>query len=113
MRQRCEQAMQALAKLKTPSEDERVYRLHTWDQVMERARQMIGRAEQVVLVSAFPGPLLAIQADLEAAAQRGLGVLLKIYAPADIPGVHIIRSYETPPLVERFPAQELSLVVDA
>ena len=113
LRQRCEQAAQALAKLKAPAEDERVYRLHTWEQVMERTRQMIGRAEQVVLISAFPEPLSAIQAELETAAQRGVGVLLKIYAPTNIVGAHIIQSNETPILLERFPAQELSLVVDA
>ena len=70
LKQHCDQATELLIKLKTTSDDTRVYRLHTWEQVMERARQMIARAEQVVIVSAFPEPLKEIRAELENAGAR-------------------------------------------
>lgn len=113
LKQHCEQAAETLAKFKTTTDDTRVYRLHTWEQVMERTRQMIGRAEQIVLVNAFPRPLQEIQAELENAALRGVGVLLKIYEPADVPGADIVLSGEPGYFLQQFPAQELSLVVDA
>ncbi len=113
LKQRCEQAAEALIKLKTTADDTRVYSLHTWEQVMARARQMIERAEQVVLVNAFPHPLREIQAELENATLRGIGVVLKVYEPVDVRGADIVVSGESEYFLRQFPAQELSLVVDA
>lgn len=113
LRQHCTRAAEALANLKTPAEDERVYRLHTREQVIERACAMIGRAEQVVLLSAFPDPLESIRTELEGAAARGVGVLLKLYQPAKVQGAEIALSNESQFFLHQFPAQEMSLVVDA
>lgn len=110
---RCEHAIEALSVLTAPAEDERVYRLTSCEQVMERARQMIRRTEQVVLLSCFPGPLVAIKSELEQAAQRGVGVLLKLYQPETVQGAHIALSSESDFFLHQFPAQELSLVADA
>ena len=113
LRQQCAAAAETLAKLKTPAEDARVYRLHSWEQVMERARQMIERAEQVVLLAIFPQLLAEVKSELQRAAQRGVGVLVKLYQPEEIEGASVVLSNETEYFLRQFPAQELSLVVDA
>jgi HTH-type transcriptional regulator, sugar sensing transcriptional regulator len=113
LRLRCATAGEALAKLESYSEDDRVYRLQSWEQVMERARQMIDRAEQVVLLAVFPALLDEVRAELEGAARRGVGVLLKLYQPDEVQGACIVLSNETDYFLRQFPAQELSLCVDA
>ncbi|HEV8607311.1 MAG TPA: helix-turn-helix domain-containing protein [Tepidisphaeraceae bacterium] len=111
--QRCQQAAQMLSKLKSAPEDERVYRLQSVGQVMQRARQMISSAKQVVLVSAYPAPLKEIREELETAAARGVGIVLKIYEEAQVKGAQIVMSNEATAMMEQFPAQELNLVSDA
>jgi HTH-type transcriptional regulator, sugar sensing transcriptional regulator len=113
LRQRCERVTETLAKLKTAPEDERVYRLPTREQVMERARSMLARCKQVALVVAFPQILEEIKADLEATTERGIGVLLKAYRPIEVKGAQIVLSNEADFLLEHFPGQELNLVTDA
>jgi sugar-specific transcriptional regulator TrmB len=113
LRHRCDVAIKELAKLEAPPEDERIYRLSTWDQVIERTRQMLLRAQQAVLISAFPHPLEEIKRDLEDAANRGIGVLLKIYQPTEVKGADTVLSQEADFLMENLPGQELSLAVDA
>lgn len=110
---RRKQVSLALAHLKSQPEDARVYTLSTWEQVMERTRQMIQSSRQVVLLSAFPQPLSEIQADLEQAVERGVGVLLKAYLPIEIKGARIALSNESGLLLDHLPIQELSVVVDA
>jgi sugar-specific transcriptional regulator TrmB len=111
--QRCQRAAQMLSKLKSAPEDERVYRLQSVGQVMQRARQMISSAKQVVLVSAYPAPLKEIREELETAAARGVGIVLKIYEEAQVKGAQIVMSNEATAMMEQFPAQELNLVSDA
>jgi sugar-specific transcriptional regulator TrmB len=113
LNQRCQRATEALTKLNTVEDDGRVYRLQSVEQVMERARQMIRSAKQVVLVSAYPAPLKEIRDELESATARGVGVVLKIYEPTQLKGAQIIMSNEAATLMEQFPSQELNLVADA
>lgn len=113
VRRRCEQVAGALEKLRTPPEDERVYRLQTREQVLERAREMLRRCKQMALISAFPEPLAALREELEAASARGIGILLKAYRPVEVVGAHIVLSNEAGLMLESLPGQELDVVIDA
>jgi HTH-type transcriptional regulator, sugar sensing transcriptional regulator len=113
LNQRCQQATHALSKLNKAEDDGRVYRLQSVEQVMERARQMIRSAKQVLLISAYPAPLKEIRHELEDAAARGVGMVLKVYEPTQLKGAQIIMSNEAGALMEQFPSQELNLVADA
>jgi HTH-type transcriptional regulator, sugar sensing transcriptional regulator len=104
---------EALATLRAAPEDARVYKLSTPAQVLERSRQMIRNSGQVVLVCAFPEPLSAIKEELEQAAERGVGVMVKAYLPIEIRGASLTLSTETDFFLDGFPAQELTLVADA
>jgi len=112
-RQRRREVTEALAKLKPAQKDVRVYQLSTVDQVMERARQMIQNSRQVVLICAFPQPLEQLREDLDKSAERGVGINVKGYVPASIGGSELLLSSEADYFLNQFPAQELSLVVDA
>ncbi len=110
---RCDRAAEALAKVEPAGDDGRVYRLGSRTQVFGRVREMIRGSRQVVLLSAFPGPLEEIKDDLEAAAARGVGVLLKAYRPVSVRGAEVIFSTEAGNLLKRFPGQEVNAVIDA
>jgi len=106
-------AEEALSHLEQAPDDERVYHLRTRDQVLERARQMLGRARQAAVLSLSPLLVEALRPALEAAAARGVAVLLKGYLPVDVPGVHVAVSTRFESVPELLPGDELSLSVDA
>lgn len=107
------QAVDALSRLGAPESDERVYRMHSRAQVLERARQMLGRAREVAVLNAFPGPMAHLREPVAAAAARGVSVLLKVYRPEDVvEGVRTVVSSEYEHLASAFPGEELNVAVD-
>lgn len=112
-RKKREAARVALSTRSADVADDRVYTLTTPDQVLERARAMLGRARDIVLADLFPAPLDALADALGAAAARGVRVVVKTYAPRDLPGVETVRDGDPPRTLALWPGQQLSLVVDA
>ncbi len=112
-REHREAARAALAERNAGVADERVYTLRARDQVLERARAMLGRAREIVLGDLFPGPLAALADDLAAAAARGVRVVVKVYSPLDVPGVAEVPEADAARALSEWPGQQLSLVVDA
>jgi HTH-type transcriptional regulator, sugar sensing transcriptional regulator len=106
-------ARAALASLARDDDDDRVYTLRDRDQVLERARAMLGRATTIVLGDVFPAPLAALASELEGAAARGARVVVKGYDPADLPGVTVVPADDGAHALAAWPGQQLSLVVDA
>lgn len=106
-------ARSALERIGNPKSDTGVYRLNTRDQVLQRAREMIGRAEEVVLMVAFPAPLLELVPDIEAAAARGVDIGVKGYKPVAIDGVELIVSTWAETWLEEAHGEDLTIVVDA
>jgi len=108
-----EAARAALSGRSEDVADDRVYTLRARDQVLERARSMLGRAREIVLGDLFPGPLEALAADLAATAARGVRVVVKAYSPLRIPGVGEVPEADPARALAEWPGQQLSLVVDA
>jgi sugar-specific transcriptional regulator TrmB len=107
-----DRAAEMLARLPAPSPDARVYRLSSVTQVTDRCRSMIGAATQEMAIDAFPDPLRAIIPDLEAAARRGIVVVVKAYAPCTIAGARVVVEPEADRVSERWPADWCNVVVD-
>lgn len=103
----------ALEQLGRPADDLGVYRLTEPEQVLERAREMLAQVREVALITAFPGPLSIIRADIEAAAARGVDIGVKAYAPIEIRGVDVILSTEGALWLEEMPGDELVITTDA
>ncbi|PZQ60235.1 MAG: hypothetical protein DI570_14630 [Phenylobacterium zucineum] len=79
--QRSRTARAALAELKAPDAEARLYALKTPEQVLARARAMIAAAREVVLFDLFPGPFAALEPDLARAHAAGLRVVGQVYEP--------------------------------
>ena len=106
-------AATSLAELPGPEEDVRIYQLQTRDQVLSRCRSMLEAARSIAVLDIFPEPFAALEADLQAAVDRGLEVVIRLYSPDDIAGAKVVMSPDYEEIRERFPAQWLNLVVDA
>ncbi|WP_394844497.1 TrmB family transcriptional regulator [Pendulispora brunnea] len=108
-------AEQALAKLRGPAPDERVYQLAAHDQVLARARAMIERGQKVLLCDLFPESVELLRGDLEKAARRGVSVCVQTYAPATFPpGIHVFENPAGARQLEAWPGgQWLNIVADA
>ena len=103
----------ALSAAGSEAVDDRVYTLRSRNQVLDRARAMLGRAREIVLGDLFPGPLDALAADLAAAAARGARVVVKTYGRHDVPGIAEVPEPDAARALSEWPGQQLSLVVDA
>jgi sugar-specific transcriptional regulator TrmB len=104
-------AATALAGLGGSTADDRIYQLSSYDQMLERCRSMLSRADTVALVDAFPAPVADLQPELAAAAERGVKVGLQVYADTEVPGARVIR-FPDNEFVRSFPGGWLIAVVD-
>jgi sugar-specific transcriptional regulator TrmB len=72
-----------------------VYELNSVGQVYERCRDLLRSAQAVALLNIDARPLEELRAELIAAADRGVKVLVKTRAPVRIPGCGILAPGET------------------
>lgn len=108
-----ERAAEVLENLSRDESEEGVYTLKAVDQVLERARSMLQRAEEIVLLDIFPGPFSELAEDLRAAADRGIRVVAKVYEPVEIPGMETVLEPEAERVFAMWPGQQLTVVRDA
>jgi hypothetical protein len=102
----------ALGDLEAPADDDRVYKMRSRPQVLERCRSMLHRGRQVVLLDIFPKPLEALRADIEGTASRGVNVVMKAYKPATLKGVEVVYPSGGEEIIQRWPGHWLNVVVD-
>lgn len=109
---RRDQALDSLSSLPVSPSDDRVYQIKSTDQVLERCRQMIGGAEQIVLADLFPEALEDLAAELQAAAARGLRVAVKAYRPVALTGPEVWVDLHGEEIMTRWPGRWLNVIVD-
>lgn len=107
-----ERAFAALAELESVPADDRVYQLRSREQVMERCRRMLERAERVALLDVFPAPLEELRPEAEAAAARGVTVGVKAYEPTALREAEVFVHPEGRGVIRRWPGQWVNVVVD-
>ena len=112
-REKRELARAALAERAADASDERVYALRAPDQVLDRARAMLGKAREIVLGDLFPAPLDALAGELSAAAARGVKVVVKVYSRLDVPGVAEVPEADATRALDGWPGEPITLVADA
>lgn len=106
-------AEEVLSKLKpSAASDEKIYSLATVEQVFDRCQKLIDSSETVVLVDAYPGVIEAIRPWLEAAAGRGVTVVLEAYEPVKLKGVEIVPFQHADTMLRRWRGDWLIVVVD-
>jgi sugar-specific transcriptional regulator TrmB len=105
-------AHEALVALERPSCDEGVYRISSVAEVMEKGREMLERAGEVVVADMFPRALEAMTPSLEAAAHRGVEVVVEAYGQAEIQGADVVTVPDGARSVRAWRCEQLNLVVD-
>jgi sugar-specific transcriptional regulator TrmB len=105
-------AAKSLSSLRAAPEDDRVYQLHSVEQVFERCRRMLNTCEQTAIVDVFPKPLEELRDAIEGAAKRGVRVAVKAYEPADVPQVDVVVHPQGRMSLQRWSGQWLNLVTD-
>ena len=109
---RKERAATELRKLGTTAQDDRVYRLQTPEQVLERMRQMLQGASHYAILDLFPWAAQALAEEIEAAAARGVSVAAKLYEPFLLEGVRVVVDLSAKRVLQRWPGQWANGVVD-
>ncbi|HLK58979.1 MAG TPA: helix-turn-helix domain-containing protein [Chthonomonadaceae bacterium] len=106
------EAADALTGLERPTPDPGVYQLHSHNQVVERARSMLARCRQVVLLDLFPEPLEELRDAIEATVARGVLVAILAYQPTELAGAEVVVEPQGMNVLHRWPGQWLNLVID-
>lgn len=106
------EAEEVLGSLQQETFDERVYRIDSVGEALERARDMLARAKVVAVVDAFPRALDAVAPALEHAARRGVNVVAEAYAPVAIPGVDVVVLPDGQLTLDAWRSEQLNVVVD-
>lgn len=109
--QRSRSALAALAELKAPDADARLYALRTPDQVLARARAMIAAAREVLLYDLFPPPFADLEPDLARAHARGVRVVGQVYEPVQT-SVPSVSQPTAPAQLAAWPGLQVTIVAD-
>jgi sugar-specific transcriptional regulator TrmB len=97
---------------RTPPPDERVYRLGSRGQTIQRARGMIASSKRILLLDLFPNPVSELAAEISAAIARGVKIAGQIYAPAPFPGAMLTLRAERDHVLQRWTGDWMNLIVD-
>lgn len=106
-------AEKLLSALHRDTFDERVYRVDSVAEVLERSREMLARAKTVAIVDAFPRALAEIVPAIERAAGRGVRVAVEAYRPIEIAGADVVIVPDGEASLRAWRSEQLNLVVDA
>lgn len=83
-------AKELLGKLNQPVHEDRVYQLNAQPQIIQRAREMLGRATQIALLAGPIGLVHELDESLMAAAARGVEVFVKSNGDPELPRVETL-----------------------
>jgi sugar-specific transcriptional regulator TrmB len=92
--------------------DDRVYRLQTPDQVLERMRQMLAGSRHTAVLDLFPWAVAELREAIGTASARGLAVAVKVYEPYELPGALVVLEPGAARVRGRWPGQWINGVVD-
>lgn len=106
------QAAKRLSRLGHPAPDERIYQLRSVPLVLERCRQMLGRAERIAVIDAFPRSAQAVRSAIEEAVGRGVDVYVQVYEPTAITGARVVQAHQSDRILGHWKSQQLNCVVD-
>ncbi len=105
-------ASDALSNLKPEIDDERIYQLKSLPLVIERCNKMLENCQTIAIIDAFPKPLNAIKSAIEAAAKRGVEIVIQAYQPIKLEGVQVALTHEYKKVLEYWKSQQLNVVID-
>lgn len=101
-----------LSGLYRSSQDDRVYRLRSFEQVQQKANDVLQRAREIALVDAFPGTIDLVHDSIAEAITRGVLVGVKAYEPLVIDGAVVAVGKNAKQIMDRWPVGWLNVVAD-
>lgn len=111
-RRRKQDALAALADAACDPIDDRIYRLASPEQLLERCRVMMARATSFIVGTFCPSPFAELRDDLVAATRRSVTVGVKLFEPCELDGVEVVGDPRGVAALEHAPGQWLSLTID-
>jgi HTH-type transcriptional regulator, sugar sensing transcriptional regulator len=112
--ERTKAAGEVLGALHHPTFDERVYRIESVAEALERARIMLeSEAKKLAVVDAFPRAWEAIAASASKAIARGVELHVQTYAPVEIEGAsaHVVAA-PGDAVLDYWRCEQLNIIVD-
>ena len=110
---RCDRAETALAQMRAAEVSDRVEYIKNADQVYERARSMLGVAEETVVLQLWPQAMKVLLPELEAATSRGVAAAGLVLEPEPkARGVNLVCTPSAARLMELCPGVQITVVVD-
>jgi HTH-type transcriptional regulator, sugar sensing transcriptional regulator len=112
--ERSEALEQQLSRIKAPENDSGIYQLQTANQVFDRARSMLERAQETVLFELFPGSFGQLAPELSKVAKAGtptVGLVLDEKCKAE--AVRTIVSKASKRVQDIWSVEQLILIIDA
>jgi sugar-specific transcriptional regulator TrmB len=106
-------AKHELEALPSPSVYAGVFHLRSVEQVVQRAKTMVGEASKIVLCDLSPGPCEQLAEVLREAAASGVVVACHVYADEKIEGVHTLNMIDRDLESLDWPGQQMNIVVDS
>ena len=107
------EAKRELQALSSPSVYGGIFHLKSVEQVLQRAKAMVGEASEIVLCDLSPGPCAQLAEVLGEAAASGVVVVCHVYAEEEIEGVHTLYVTSHDLASEDWPGQQISVVADS
>ena len=106
------QAEASLKKTQSAMDERRIFQIRNVEQVMERSKLILGEAQEVILVDAFPQVIGRLSSDIQSAAKRGVEVYVKTYEPTRIRGAKNVCDPRSSQLLSVYPGEWLRIVAD-
>ena len=107
------EAKRELQNLSSPSVYGGIFHLKSVEQVIQRAKIMVGKAKKIILCDLSPGPCGRLAETLREAAASGVLVACHVYAEEKIEGVHTLHAASHDIATKNWPGQQVSVVVDS
>lgn len=102
----------ALANLANTQNDDRIYQLRSCEQVLERCRQMLQDAREIIVIDAFPNVLALLNKEIAKAAQRKVTVAVAAYQPTELNQAILFQRPDGQEIIQRWPGEWINLVID-
>jgi sugar-specific transcriptional regulator TrmB len=111
LRQQRKTALRKFAA-RNPVPDERVYRLGSREQTIQRARNIISSCKEILLLDIFPNLVAELSEEISAAAARGVNIAGLIYGPTKVSGTKLTLRPDGDQVLQRWAGDWMNVVAD-
>ncbi len=101
-----------LSMIEKPFKSDRIFQIKSRVQLFEKVREMLGRAEQVILMDIFPDLLQEFKSEIEVLSSKNLKIHIKTYRSTAIEGADVIVDARGEAILSDYPGQWIKISID-